>query len=174
MKTKSHPLIKELQLGKSPEELVREHFVSYDFQGDVYDRLPDIVREIVRIGNERLRFAVRLRGSCNVIILGGSSDLSLEYWDYDRGQSLEDDAHLDCGILNEIVERIYGVSRKKSKIKLTKEQFLKKKGQVCPYCGHKPEVLDDETWSDRDILGCRGCGETWEMLVKVVITGFRG
>lgn len=168
-----HPLIKELKLGKSPEELVREHFVGYDFQGDVYGRLPDIVREIVRIGDEHLRFAVKLTDyKCEIIILS-SSDLYLNYWDYDREAPLEDDARTDCEMLNQIVDRIYGTERKKGRPKITKEQFLRKKGRVCPYCGQKPEVLDDVTWSDRDIMGCQNCGETWEMNYKIVVTGFK-
>lgn len=174
-KTAKHPLIKEIQLGKTPEELVRDHFVSYDFQGDVYDRLPDIVREIVRINNKWIRFAVKLEDHrCEIIILNGGSDLFLDYWNHDDGFANDNDANLDCEILNEIVERLYGVKRKKPKPKLTNEQFARKKGNVCPYCGRAAMVLDEVTWNNRDIMGCPGCGETWSRDYKIVVTGFSG
>lgn len=180
MKTSTtHPLLKEIQLGKSPEELVREHFVGYDFQGDVYDQLPDIVREIVRIGNEHLRFAVALEdGWCGIVVLGAGARnaLTLDYWNDEDGFAKDEDANLDCEILNEIVERLYGIKRKKPKPKLTNEQFARKKGNVCPYCGGggATVVLDDVTWNNRDIMGCLGCGETWSRDYKIVVTGFSG
>lgn len=169
-----HPLIKEIQLGKSVEEVIEEHFSEYEFQrGEAQDRLPEIVREIIRINNKWTKFAVKVMSDeCHIVILNAASDLMLNYWDDEYSMADDDNAHEDCETLNEIVERLYGIKRKKPKPKLTKEQFIAKKGNACPYCGRKAEILDGVTWTDRDFMGCPGCGETWEARYERVFTGF--
>jgi hypothetical protein len=176
MKTKTHPLIREIQLGRTVEEVVDEHLLpDYDLHGcygegaDLYD----IVREVVRLNKKWLRFAVETGpGSCNIIVLNDSSDLSMSYWDDDYEFALSDNAEADCQTLNDIVERIYGTKRKKPKPKMSQEEFAAKEGENCPYCGRDAIVLDKVTWNDRDIMGCGGCGETWFRRHKKVVTGF--
>lgn len=172
---KKHPIITELQLGKSVEEVISEHF-EYDFEeGDVQERLPEIVREIVRIGKANLRFAVDVGiDYCSVIVLNAESELLLDhYWDDEGHWARTNEAQADCERLNEIVERLYGARNKKPKPRLTKEQFVRRKGRLCPYCGGKKIiVLDGETYNDSDEMGCQACGEIWNMTHKKVVTGF--
>lgn len=176
MKTKTHPLIREIQLGRSVEEVVDEHLLpDWDIHGCYGEGLDlyGLVREIVRLNKKWLRFAVETSpGSCNIIVLNDSSDLSMSYWDDDYGYALSDHAEADCEILNNIVEKIYGTKRKKPKPKISQEEFAEKEGEICPYCGRFAIVLDKVTWSNRDIMGCKGCGETWARMHKKVITGF--
>lgn len=174
MKTSKHPLIREIQLGKSVDEVVNDHFMDYDFQGDdIHQKLPEIIREIVRINKNDLKFAVSLDSDwCAIIFLNGESKLTLDYWNYDDGYALDDNANLDCELLNKIVDRLYGTKRKKPVAKVPMEKFLKKNGDICPYCGRTPTTLDEVTWNNRDIMGCTNCGETWSMYYKTVATGF--
>jgi len=172
---KKHPLIQELQLGKGVEELVRDNFMELDFQGHAADELPNVVREIVRLNNPDLRFAVGMdTNSCNVFILNGTSGLELDYWDHKYHVADDDNAMTDCDILNGIVESIFGKKRKKAKPKISKEQFSKKNGRICPFClAENPMVLDDPgPWNNRDRMGCKSCGETWERKYKTIVTGF--
>lgn len=173
---KKHPIITELQLGKSVEEVISEHF-EYDFEeGDVQEMLPEIVREIVRIGRADLRFAVDVGiDSCGIVFLNAESGLNMDYyWDDEGHWPRTGEAEADCGILNEIVERLYGTERKRPKPRFTKEQFVRRKGNICPYCGGKKIiVLDGETYTNHDEMGCQSCGEVWERKHKKVVTGFR-
>ena len=79
---KKHPIITEIQLGKSVEESIKEHFSHYNFE--VYlteDMLPEIIKEIIRIGKSDLRFAVDVGyDSCGIIVLNAESDLSLGHY----------------------------------------------------------------------------------------------
>lgn len=177
MKTKmKNPIIKEILLGKTVEEVIEEHFSDYEFEGySTEEKLPEIIREIIRIGKSDLRFAVCLQhASCDIIFLNGKSDLQLEnYWESDGDWAKTDEASQDCDNLNDIVERLYGVERKRPKAKITKEAFLKKKGKVCPFClSTKITALDEFTWTNHDEMGCRACGETWDRDCKTVVTGF--
>jgi hypothetical protein len=174
---KKHPIITELQLGKSVEEVIKDHFSDRDFE--VYsteDRLSEIIKEIIRIGKKDLRFAVDVgRDSCRIFVLNAESDLGLgHYWDEENNWAMSSEAAVDCDVLNEIVERLYGAKRKKPKPKITNEMFVRKKGNICPYCGATKMivVLDAETWSDRDEMGCRACGELWNRKYKIVVTGY--
>lgn len=177
MKTKQ-PIIKEILLGKTVDEAIEEHFSDYEWEENAtWDRLPEIIREIIRIGKSDLRFAVDLNHeTCLILILNAESDLELDgYWEDDGNWARIDEVANDCENLNEIVERLYGTKRKKPEPKVTDETFVKKKGKVCPYCkSTKIMVLDDVTWNDHDEMGCRKCGETWDRHYKTVITGFKG
>jgi hypothetical protein len=173
---KKHPIITELQLGKSVEEVIKDHFSHYDFEmSETVRSLPEIIKEIIRIGKSDLRFAVDVGpDSCGIIVLNAESDLSLDYyWNYDENWAMSDEAAEDCRNLNEIVDALYGTKRKKPKPKITKEQFVIKNGKICPYCGAtKIFVLDCETWNDHDEMGCRKCGEIWDRKYKTVVTGY--
>lgn len=174
-KKPKHPLIREIQLGKSVKDVIDEHFSELSIEGlDTEARLEEIVKEIIRINKNDLRFAVVLENdSCDIIVLNDSqSELVLDYWDHTEGFALDEMAREDCETINEVVERLYGTKRKKAKAKITKTQFLKKNGDICPYCGRTPTTLDETTWSNRDIMGCSNCGEIWAMYYKTVATGF--
>jgi len=102
--------------------------------------------------------------------------LRLEYWEYDqedRPIALEEEAYDDCEVLNEIVRRLYGVKKKRPKATLTQGDFLKKKGEACPYCGGDALVTLYEPHSTWVIAGCKQCGATWEKRFKLVVTGFK-
>ncbi len=174
---KKHPIITELQLGKSVEDVIKDHFSDRDFEAYLTeDRLPEIIKEIIRIGKKDLRFAVDVgHDSCGIIVLNAESDLELDhYWDDEDNWANSGEASEDCDALNEIVERLYGAKRKKPKPKITNEMFVRKHGKICPYCGavKKIVVLDDVTWNDRDEMGCRACGELWNRKYKIVTTGY--
>lgn len=182
-KSKKHPLIKEIQLGKTVDEVVKEHFSDCGFQDDtsnIEERLPDVIREIVKAKNENLRFVVKVEADCcSIFMLNADSDLRIEGYmsDANYGEGfypLIDNAHADCEILNNITQKIYGVKRKKAKPKLTNEQFLEKGGKVCPFCGGRAVmVLDDSTYKDRDSVGCEKCGEIWDCLYERVAVEFQ-
>lgn len=172
-----HPIIKEILLGKTVDEAIQEHFSDLNWEEyATRNRLPDVIREIIRIGKSDLRFAVDVQSdSCQIIPLNADFDPQLDhYWEDEYNFAKTDEASNDCDNLNGIVEALYGTKRKKPKPKATKELFLKKKGNLCPYClGTKIIVLDSDTWSDRDEMGCKKCGETWYRSYKTVVTGFR-
>lgn len=173
---KKQPIIKEILLGKKIEEVITEHFSEVEFE--VYsteDQLPDIIREVIRIDKSDLKFAVDVAyDACSIFVLNDDSNLRLEdYWDDEGNYARTDDASADCEALNNIVDALYGTERKRAKPKITKDQFVKKKGNVCPYClKTKIIVLDAETWNDRDEMGCQSCGATWDRKYKTVVTGF--
>lgn len=174
---KKHPIITEIQLGKSVKEVIKEHFSHYNFE--LYlteDLLPVVIKEIIHIGKSDLRFAVDVGyDSCGIIVLNAESNLSLDhYWDDENNWARTDESGADCKALNEIVDALYGTKRKKPKPKVTKEQFVRKNGNICPYCGAVKMimVLDGETWNDRDEMGCRACGEIWDRKYKIVATGY--
>lgn len=173
-KKPKHPLIREIQLGKSVEDVIEEHFSELSIENlDTEARLEEIVKEIIRINKNDLKFAVKLDDDwCGIIFLNGESDLTLDYWNYDDGFALDELAREDCETLNKIVDRLYGTKRKKPVAKVPMEKFLKKNGDICPYCGRTPTTLDETTWSNRDIMGCSNCGEIWAMYYKTVATGF--
>jgi hypothetical protein len=174
MKTmKQHPLIRELELGRTVDELIAEHFTDCDFSGPAENHLPQIIRELVNVGRP-VRFAVLLTAySCEVFVLDEKCNIGFDYWDYRHSSALDDDAHRDCGILNEITEKLFGIKRKSQKPLLTPAQFVQKKGKVCPFCLHgEPKVLDEVTWTAFEVCGCPKCGQTWRKNFKQSITGF--
>jgi hypothetical protein len=170
-----NPIVKEILLGKTVDEAIKEHFSDFNWEEHATEkRLPEIVREIIRIGKSDLRFAVDVgQESCGIIILNADSEFTLDnYWEGSWART--DEAGTDCRNLNEIVEALYGTKRKRTRPKITNDQFLNKKGKVCPYClGNKILVLDGETWNNRDEMGCRNCGEIWDRKYKIVVTGFK-
>ena len=175
-KRTKHPLIREIQLGKTVEEVIAEHFAGYDLQEPAHEALPAIIREVIRINKSDLQFQVRtLADESWIMVLNAISDLCIEYWEYnqeDRRVALEEEAYRDCKTLNEIVRKLYGVKRERPKATLTREQFVKKKGEVCPYCrGNALDVLD-ETRPEWVIVGCTQCGATWEKTSQLVVKGF--
>lgn len=173
-----NPIVKEIILGKTVDEAIEEHFSDMNWEEYATEkRLPEIIKEIIRIGKSDLKFAVDVGCDyCQIILLNDELNLQLDhYWEDEGNWAKTDNASQDCLNLNEIVEALYGTKRKKPKPKVTKELFLKKKGKLCPYClGTDIIVLDGETWTDRDEMGCTSCGETWDRKCKTVVTGFRG
>ena len=180
---KKHPIITEIQLGKSVEDVIKDRFAGEEAGEDYYfemcmteDMLPEIIREIIRIGKSDLRFVVEVTvESCGIMVLNAETKLDLfHYWDDEDNWARDDEAYTDCHALNRIVDALYGTKRKKLHPKITKEQFVSKNGKICPYCGStkKIVVLDGETWNDRDGMGCRKCGEIWDQKYKIVTTGY--
>ena len=191
---KKHPIITEIQLGKSVEEVIKDRF-SGEAGEDYYfemcmteDMLPEIIREIIRIGKSDLRFVVEVTSdSCGIMLLNAETKLDLNhYWDDDdteithfaaaaKPSAREDEAATDCLVLNRIVDALYGTKRKNPHPKITKEQFISKNGKICPYCGStkKIVVLDGKTWANRDGMGCRKCGAIWDQKYKIVTTGYQ-
>lgn len=176
---KQHALITELQLGKTVEELCEEHFKEYEFEQGLEEYLPSIVKGMTKL-KKPLRIVASVgSGHCCLDVLGKAKDLQDAlsdtddfYWD-DDGYALDDDARHDAEILNEIMERLFGWKRNRKKPKISSEEYLKNT-DICPFClKTKPVIiLDDATWTSRDIMGCRSCGETWSKEHKKVITGF--
>jgi hypothetical protein len=172
-----NPIVKEILLGKTVDEAIEEHFSNLSWEvSSVKYTLPEIIKEIIKIGKSDLKFAVDVGADyCDIILLNADADLKLDhYWDHEANWAMSHEAGHDCRNLNEIVEALYGIKRKKPRPKVTNDQFLNKKGKVCPYClGNKILVLDGETWNDRDEMGCRNCGEIWDRKYKIVVTGFK-
>ncbi len=184
MKTKSHPLIRELQLGKSCQELATELLESDDFGG--FQRIDDeelvrIIKELVALNDPNVRFGVFTESdSCSIDLVNNGKSVAVEgYYDDEYRFHLEDDAQCDCEILNDLVERLFGPVKIKRK-KVTKTEILKAGGMICPHCGlretapRKDEivesshlVLDDFTIdSMTKTLGCRECGGTWDLVYE--------
>lgn len=170
---KKHPRIRELQLGKTVKEFVDELLEqeNYNFQrveeGEVLDK---IVKQLVKLEDPNVRFGVFFKeGSAYIESINASEqfDIGVDYWDDDWGGYLEDDAWTDCGLLNQIVEELFG-PRKKQRAKFTKTQLLKQKGKVCPHCGGTSfVVLDDfKTNETAQELGCKSCGLTWRLFYE--------
>jgi hypothetical protein len=176
-KKPTHALIGEMQLGKSVEDVIKEHFSDYGLTADAREALPEIVREVLRINKKDLQFQVlTLEDQSWITILNAASDLCLEYWEYDDEDlpsALMEEAYEDCGILNEIVRRLYGVRKKRPKATLTEEEFAARNGEMCPYCKGNAVAVLDETGCERVITGCRECGATWEKTCRMVVTGFK-
>jgi len=81
---KKQPIIKEMLLGKTVEEVIKEHFSEVEFKEySTEKKLPEIIREVVRIGKSDLKFAVDVgQESCGIIILNADSELTLyNYWE---------------------------------------------------------------------------------------------
>lgn len=56
---------------------------------------------------------------------------------------------------------------------MTKADFLKKKGQCCPYCSHtKIVVLDDVSFRTDKTMGCSKCGMTWIIYYEMKVKGY--
>ena len=169
---KNHPLLMEVQLGKSVDELCEEHFSGLEG----WFEIEDVVREIIELNDPNIRFAVDLGyESCQIIALNSRSNTELEcqldYWDDEGNFAREEDAGHDCNLLNEIVCRLFGIVHEKPEAKITDKQYIEQ--ERCPFCLHKKLIrLDDQTWNNKDEMGCTRCGETWYKETKTIVTGF--
>jgi hypothetical protein len=177
MTTKSHPLIREIQLGRPIESICEQLYEEFDFQ--VVDNLEGVIKELIRMNDPNARFAVFTKDdNCYITLLNNKEsyewprDMDFNYWD-DEGYARSDDADLDCEQLNKAVRRLFGTKDKPGN-KMTKEQFLKKKGKCCPHCGvSKVVTLDDfVTWRTNKVMGCSKCGKTWMINYEMKIKGY--
>lgn len=178
MKVKSHPLIREIELGRPVESISEQLYEELDFQ--VVDNLEGVIKELIRLNDPNARFAVFTKDdNCYITLLNHEEsyewprNLDFHYWDDEDRYARSDDADLDCEQLNEVVRRLFGTKDKSVK-KMTKEQFLKKKGKCCPYCGiSKVVILDDFiTWKTSQIVGCSKCGRTWMRNYEMKLEGY--
>jgi hypothetical protein len=167
-------IIKEIQLGKSVEDVVKDHFLDlYDEDFHILDldvQVPEIVKKIVGLNKPDLNFAVEITAwACKIIALNGDCTVPLEYWD-DQYSEAKSEVYADCEFLNKIVEKLFG-PRKKTRTKITGKEYSQKRR--CPYClGTKMVVLDRTTYSNKVEMGCNKCGSTWDEKIKTVVTGF--
>lgn len=178
----THPIIMEIQLGKPVEAVVQEQEWDELLTDTTSARLPEIIKEIIRINNPNLTFAVMgFDNECQIVVLNATSGICLEYYEYeDYGDGngeikrrLDEQAHDDCAVLNKIVQSLYGIERKAPKPSVTQEEFVEKDGKVCPYCGAASVTDLDETYVYRIEMGCPTCGAIWGKIQSVVVTGFR-
>jgi hypothetical protein len=174
---KTHPLIREIQLGRSIESLCGDFIEEMNFQRMDELELVDAVKELIRLNDPKVRFAVFVEeDDCYVSLLNKNKEwperLEFKYWDDEYRFALSDDAELDCENLNEIVRRLFGYEQKPAK-KMTNRDFLKKKGECCPYCSRtKIVVLDDVTFRDEKTMGCSKCGQVWSVKYEMKIKGY--
>ena len=137
-KKTTHPLIMELALGKSVEEVIQGHFSGYTLSDFARSHLARLIREIVELDNKALRFAVRLdlnkssqEPVVRLISYTCPSTITLDYTSRDHAS-----AQPDCVILNDIVRRLYGINKKDPKATQT-HGFVKTTsvGIRCFECG---------------------------------------
>jgi hypothetical protein len=134
-KKTTHPLITEILLGKSVDELIQEHFSAYTLSDVARRHLPRLIREIIQANDKALRFAIRLEldnSLMNAVVqlkpYTCQSDITLNY-----GSERSFCHQSDCIILNEIVRRLFGITRKDPKGTLT-HGFVSKTA-VPSHCG---------------------------------------
>jgi len=172
------PLVKEIQNGKSVEEVIKEHFSEYELTPVAREELPDTIREIIRINNKNLQFAVRSTWEWSeVFSLNAENEFSWEYWGHSEEGTkypMDEEAYSDSRILNEIVRSLYGIKEKAPKATLTEEEFVERNGEVCPYCKGTALIALDETNWEVVFTGCGECGATWGKTCRLVVTGFKG
>lgn len=175
MKVKTHPLIREIQLGRSIESLCQDFIEEMDFQSMDIELVVDAVKELIRLDDPKARFAVFVKDDeCFVSLLNNEwpDRLEFEYWDDEYRFALIDDARQDCENLNDIVRSLFGCNEKPIK-KMTNGDFIKKKGKSCPYCsGSKLVILDDVTFRDEKMMGCSKCGQSWSVKYEMKIKGY--
>jgi transcription elongation factor Elf1 len=178
---KKNPLIKEILLGKTVQEVCAELSEKYNFMGEAADKLEDIIKTLVKANKPNVVFYAEEKDYNSIYPINLCEwEIQLDYWDYQDNLWLEEEAYNDCEILNKIVEDLFG---KRKPYKVTKDQkfLLKKKGFACPCCGGKGIHLSDRScWSprpgnknsDRGIvtheIGCKECGYIWEN--KYIVT----
>ena len=175
-KTK-HPLIREIQLGKTVEEVIEEHFAEYELYEWLRDHLPALILEVISIDKMDLQFQVQTtEDETRIIILNATSDVYLRYCQFglkDGTVDFEEEVYDACEFLNEIVRRLYGVEKKRPRAMLTREQFVKGKGEACPYCRGKALLGLNDIRPQAVIVGCTQCGATWEKTSDVALNGFK-
>ena len=174
--TVAHPLLREIQLGRSIESVCEDFLEEFNFQALVQDQLVNIVREIIRLNDPNMKFVVFVESdNCYISSINSKWDRDLipNYWDDEYNFALSDDAECDCDMLNDVVNRLFGEPKKKFK-KMTKADFLKKKGKCCPYCScSKNVVLDDfVTFKTERVIGCSKCGNTWNERYEMKLKGY--
>lgn len=179
-KKQSIPLIKEVMLGKSIEDLINEHWDHIEFTDTGIWELGEVVKSIITMNTPNLRFGVDVSHDyCDIITINppAGDALRLEgYWDEDYNSSKDEDAWFDCKSLNEIVESLFAKTNKR-KPKLSQSEFIRLNGadshKVCPFClGKKLIVLDRVTWTNKVIMGCKKCGQVWNNLTREIVMGF--
>ena len=131
-KKTTHPLIMELALGKSVEEVIQEHFSGYTLSNFARGHLPRLIREIIEVDNKALRFTVRLeldeslqQPVIQLMPYTCQSDITLNY-----GSEVSTSPQSDCVVLNDIVRRLYGITRKDPKATHT-QGFVKTTAVSC-------------------------------------------
>jgi hypothetical protein len=167
-KKTTHPLVMELLLGKSVEEVIQEHFSGYMPSDYARTHLPRLIREIVEAKDESLRFAVRLEVDKvlrePVVKLKPytcESNITLDY-----GTRVSDSPQPDCMILNDIVRRLYGINREDSKATHT-QGFVRTTAVLyhCLKCGKTKCERYEQTLTANSfrfgyrILICQRCNE---------------
>lgn len=173
---KTHPLITEIQLGRSIKEVALEMCDDMDFQLLGTDEIESCIKELILLNDPKAKFVVFMfHDNCWLSLVNNEWPAYAEFNYWDDGYARDDDAFSDCELLNEVVRRLFATEKKQKKIKIKRSDYVKKKGKVCPYCGKKKTVvvLDDfVTNSTRQNLACSGCGETWTENHKLVLTGY--
>lgn len=175
---KQHPLLTEIQLGRSVQDVAQSLCDEMGFELVGQNDLENCIKELIRLNDPKARFVVwRHDQSCCVSVVNNkkwSDEFDIDYWDNEDNFALEDQAYADCECLNEVVEKLFGIKRPKKKRQITKEQYVKCKGKICPFCAKKstPYVIDDATWNLKEGVACSKCGETWFNEIKRVLVGF--
>lgn len=170
---KKHPRIRELQLGKTCEELANELLEGgdYDFQKSEHcDKLASFIRKLAEDNDPNVRFGVYFGSETSYITAVNSTtdfEIHCNYFDSEWNYHDEDDAHSDCALYNDLVTEILGPPEKLPK-GLTNAESLKKKGKVCPWCrSNKHRILDDfRTDELMQEFGCKSCGRTWRIFYE--------
>lgn len=176
--TKTHPLIREVQLGKPLQSLCDELYEDVDFEAlEQTDDFDKIIRKLIELNNPRAKFGVVVKeNDCFVTLLNDdwTANLEVHYWDDDDNFAKSDEAEYDAQQLNQIVEKIFGKPKVRPKKKMTKSEFLKKKGDCCPHC-HQSDtwVLDDFiTFRTERTMACAKCGGTWIESYEMKLKGY--
>lgn len=84
MTVKTHPLIREIQLGRSVESVCGDFIEEMDFQKMDELELVDAIKELIRLNDPKVRFAVFVEeDECYVSLLNNEwpERLDFEYWD---------------------------------------------------------------------------------------------
>jgi hypothetical protein len=167
---KDHPLIRELQLGKSADELAQEildHLADegWNFQRIEEEQFTEALRSIAALNDPRARFAVWVDGhDCHIDLVNNDATIKIDgYYDEEYRFYLEDDAACDCELLNHVVQMVFGPHKFK---KVTKKEIAE--GETCPHCGDKNYVALDrfEIDSLAETRGCTHCGGTWNLFYE--------
>ena len=167
-----YPLIRELELGKSLDNFLEEHFHEDIYVDDLtYEaccNLASVMHDVIVLNERGVRFGVKTDGDgYRIVHVNGPYETPVCHesccvaWE-------------DCWILNGIVDRLYGRKDEPRQATLPQKEYAARKGKVCPYCGSTSVVvLDEVTTRDRDVIGCRKCGSIWLRALKSVVSGFQ-
>jgi transcription elongation factor Elf1 len=180
-KTKKHPLIQEILLGRTVKEVCDQLQEKYRFEGEAGDKLEDIVQALIKANKPNVVFYAEENDYNSVRPINLDWDIGLDYWDHEDNYWREDEAFSDCGKLNEVVEELFG-KRKPYKVNKDQNFLMGKKGFACPCCGRQGiHLSEDRGWLPRPgdknpdkgeivhEIGCKKCGYTWQNRYKVTL-----